>query len=113
VSQGIIELKNSWQIATDGVRKTGGGRKKSIEAIADINDKFIKVIWDHTAGDPMDEKIRWTNLTHQEIADRLKDEGIEVSKKIVKNLFKKHGYVKRKAQKVLGTGMTADRNGSL
>lgn len=111
VRQGILELKNPGLFdETDRVRKEGGGRKESIETIPDIDDKFIKVIWDHTAGDPMDETIRWTNLTHQQIADRLKEEGVDVSKKIVKKLFKKHGYVKRKAQKVLSTGTTKDRN---
>jgi len=75
-----------------------------------IDEKFIKVIWNHTAGDPMDEKIRWTDLTHQQIADRLKTEGVEVSRKIVKKLFKKHGYVKRKAQKVISTGTCKGRN---
>ena len=68
------------------------------------------LIWNHTAGDPMDEKVRWTNLTHQQIADKLKEEGVEVSKKIVKQLFKRHGYVKRKALKTVSTGTCKDRN---
>jgi len=58
VSRGIIELQNSEQIEKDRIRKKGGGRKTSLETIPDINEKFIKVIWNHTAGDPMDEKIR-------------------------------------------------------
>ena len=110
VSRGILEITNSEQIEKDRIRKKGGGRKTSLVTIPDINEKFIKVIWDHTAGDPMDEKIRWTNLTCQQIADRLKEEGVEVSKKIVKKLFKKHGYVKRKAQKVINNGTCEGRN---
>ena len=110
VSRGILELKNPELIEKDRIRKKGGGRKEKLETIPDIDEIFIMVIWNHTAGDPMDEKIRWTNLTHQQIADRLKEEGIDVSKKIVKNLFKRHGYVKRKAQKSLSTGTSKDRN---
>ena len=34
-----------------------------------IDKKFITVIRDHTAGDPMDKNIRWTHLTHQLIAN--------------------------------------------
>ena len=110
VARGIRELNEPEQIEEDRVRKKGGGRKSSIENIPDINEKFIKVIWDYTAGDPMDEKLRWTHLTHQEIADKLKEEGVDVSRKIVKRLFKKHGYVKRQAQKVLSTGTCKYRN---
>ncbi|MDM8542899.1 hypothetical protein QUF90_17640 [Desulfococcaceae bacterium HSG9] len=108
VNRSMFELNNPEQIEKDRTRKKGGGRKTSLEAIPDINEKFIKVIWNYTAGDPMDEKIRQTNLTSQQIADRLKAEGVEVSKKIVKKLFKKHGYVKRKAQKVISTAAIPD-----
>jgi len=110
VRRGMMELNNPEQIEKDRTRKKGGGRKESLETIPDIDEKFIKVIWNYTAGDPMDEKIRWTNLTHQQIADRLKEEGVEVSRKIVKKLFKKHGYVKRTAQKAISTGTCEGRN---
>jgi len=111
VKRGITELKNPEQIEKDRVRKKGGGRKTSLVTIPDTDEKFIKVIWNHTAGDPMDENIRWTHLTHQLIADRLKEDAeIEISRKIVKQLFKKHGFVKRSAQKELSIGKTKDRN---
>ena len=93
ISRGIVELKNPELIEKDRDRKKGGGRKLSINTIPCINEAFLAVVYNYTAGDPMDERIRWTNLTHQQIADKLKEEGIEVSKKIVKQLFKKHGYV--------------------
>jgi hypothetical protein len=70
----------------------------------------LEVIFFYTAGDPMDDKVRWTHLTHQQIADKLKDKEIDVSRKIVKQLFKKQGYVKRKAQKVIGIGTCKYRN---
>ena len=110
VSRGIMELQSPDLLDKDRIRKKGGGRKKSIESITHLDEKFIMVIWNHTAGDPMDEKVRWTNLTHQQIADKLKEEGVEVSKKIVKQLFKRHGYVKRKAVKTVSTGTCKDRN---
>jgi hypothetical protein len=64
----------------------------------------------YTAGDPMQEQVRWTNLTYQEIIDHMSAEGITISKPVVKQLLKKHGYVKRKAQKRLSTGEHRDRN---
>jgi hypothetical protein len=104
ISSGILELKNPELIEMERVRKKGGGRKLSINNISGINEAFLEVIYDYTAGDPMDDKIRWTHLTHQQIADKLKEEGIEVSRKIVKQLFKENGYVKRSAQKVISIG---------
>jgi hypothetical protein len=110
ISRGIVELKNPELIEKDRDRKKGGGRKLSINTIPGINEAFLAVVYNYTAGDPMDERIRWTNLTHQQIADKLKEEGIEVSRRIVKQLFKKHGYVKRAAQKVIGTGTCKSRD---
>ncbi|MCP4105006.1 MAG: ISAzo13 family transposase [Desulfobacteraceae bacterium] len=111
VARGITELQNPELIVKEGVRKKGGGRKKSISCIPDINEHFLIVICNYTAGDPMDERIRRTNLTHQQIADKLREEAeTEVSRKIVRQLFKKHGFVKRKAQKSLSTGSCEYRN---
>ena len=110
IYKGIWELNHPENILKNGIRVKGGGRKQSINSIPDLDEKFLDVIRNYTAGDPMDEKIRWTNLTHQQIADKLKEVGVEISRKIVKKLFKKHGYKKRKAQKSLSTGSSKDRN---
>jgi hypothetical protein len=111
IHRGISELKNPDKIENNGIRAKGGGRKRSIETIPNLSEKFLKVLRDYTAGDPMDDTIRWTNLTHQQIADKLKeDDGIEVSRRIVKQLFKKHGYKKRKAHKSLSIGKSKNRN---
>lgn len=110
IRRGISELKNPETIEKNKNRAKGGGRKKSIDCIPGIDEKFLNVLRDYTAGDPMDEKVRWTNLTLQQIADKLKKEGINISKKIVKQLFKRHGYTKRKAQKTVSTGESKDRN---
>jgi len=110
ILRGIYELDHPESIEKDRIRTKGGGRKASLENIPDLDTNFLEVIYFYTAGDPMDEKVRWTHLTHQQIADKLKEKGIEVSRKIVKKLFKKHGYVKRKAQKVIGIGTCEYRN---
>lgn len=110
ILRGILELKHPELIEKNRIRKKGGGRKTSLESIPDIDVSFLEVIFFYTAGDPMDEKVRWTHLTHQQIADKLKEKGINVSRKIAKQLFKKHGYVKRKAQKVIGIGTCKYRN---
>ncbi len=110
INRGINELTNPETIVDKRIRKKGGGRKSSIENIPNLNKYFLEIIADHTAGDPMDETIKWTNLTHQQVCDKLKEKGVAVSRKIVKKLFKKNGYVKRAAQKVLAIGSSKDRN---
>ncbi len=82
------------------IRQAGGGRKKYSEKWPQINEQFLSVIKEHTAGDPMDERVVWTDLSHQEIQQLLGETyDVWVSKPIVKKLLKKHGYRQRKAQK--------------
>ena len=82
------------------IRKTGGGRKPYRVSHPEIDDQFLSVLRDHTAGDPMDEKVLWTNLREKEIVKALKnDHGVEVSRNVVRQILKKHGYRLRKAQK--------------
>ncbi len=69
INRGIQELSQPELIVKDGIGKKGGGRKSGLENIPDIDVKFLQVLSDNTAGDPMDENIRWTHLTHQLIAD--------------------------------------------
>jgi len=93
------------------VRQEGGGRKPSHERIPGLDAAFPQVLADHTAGAPMRANVKWTNLTHQEIADRLaEDHGIAVSVTLVKRLLGHHDVVRRKAQKHQRTGECAHRD---
>ena len=45
----------------------------------------------YTAGDPMDEKVRWTNLKPWQIAKLIGQEyEIQVSLNVIRQLLKKH-----------------------
>lgn len=82
------------------IRNVGGGRKQYLISHPEIHEQFLSVLRDHTAGDPMDEKTLWTNLREWEIVEALqKDYRVKVSRNIVRQLLKKHGYRLRKAQK--------------
>ena len=54
--------------------------------------------------------VRWTNLTLDQIAERLAEAGTPVSVTVVKQLLRKHHSIKRKARKSLSMGQHADRN---
>jgi Rhodopirellula transposase DDE domain len=64
-----------------------------------IEANFQKVLEDHTAGDPMRLEVKWTNLSRRQIAARIKDLGTAVSRDVVSQWLKKHGYRRRKASK--------------
>ncbi len=112
VSKGAGEVSRLPQREVDQrIRKKGGGRKSYREKCAEIDEKFLLVLRDHTAGDPMDEKVRWTDLTLGEIVKALReDHGIRVSKWVVRQLLKKHNYRRRKAQKKRTMKQVAHRN---
>jgi hypothetical protein len=92
------------------VRRPGGGRKRCLDTMPQLEENFLRVLRDSTAGDPMREGVRWTNLTRAEIAQRLKEAGTPVSVTVVKQLLRKSRYVKCKAQKSQAMGQHADRN---
>lgn len=102
VKQGIKELKRL-PIDTQYdpcIRQSGAGRRPYDQVYPDIDQKFLDVLHDYTAGDPMQEGILWTDLTMREIASRLADKhGIQVSLTVIRQLLDKHNYVRRKAQK--------------
>ena len=82
------------------IRQPGGGRKPYYETYPGIDEQFLAVLRDYTAGDPMQEDVRWTNLTPREIAERLVEEHqVKVSATVIRKLLKKHNYRRRKAQK--------------
>ena len=52
----------------------------------------------------MRSEVRWTNLSLKEISRRLAKKGTPASKRVLRPLLKKLGFVKRKAHKTLAMG---------
>lgn len=102
IAQGIDDLQSlpEEEVLGRRIRKPGAGRKPYDETHPDLDQAFFAVLKDHTAGDPMDAQVVWTDLTQQEIADRLAAApGIQVSRTVVRQLLRKHQYRARKMQK--------------
>ena len=111
IRRGCCELGEPLK-AGSRIRRPGGGRKKRIKSQkgSELNTVFLDVVSGNTAGDPMREEKRWTNLSRQLIADRLASQGHSVSRNIVFQLLKEHKFSKRKAQKSMTMGEHRDRN---
>jgi len=112
ITEGKNEIENieSEKFNAQGIREKGGGRKSCIEQIPELDEAFLRVVQEHTAGDAMNTEIKWTYLNQSQIVEGLKQQGIEISAPIVRKLLDKHKYVKRKAQKQLAIGQTENRN---
>ena len=79
--------------------------------IEGLNAAFLRVIERHTAGSPMDDSIKWTHLTRQQIADRLADEeAISISVTVVDQVLDNHQFRRRQALKRKATGSNPARN---
>ncbi|MDI9395757.1 MAG: ISAzo13 family transposase, partial [Euryarchaeota archaeon] len=88
----------------------GGGKKKIIDTVENIDEVFFEILKNHTAGSPMDEEIKWTNLNQKEISNAFKSKGMNITPHVVKQLLKKHGFVERKMQKAVTMKDCKDRN---
>jgi hypothetical protein len=87
-----------------------GGRKKASEAMPALEDNFIEVVSDHTAGDPMRQDVVWTYLSSTEISQRLDALGTPVSPDTVRGLLEDFGFAKRQAEKIKTMGEVPFRN---
>jgi len=98
---GQRELADPTQLPAAGrIRHPGGGRKRVLDQAPELDAQFEQVVAEQTAGDPMNADIKWTNLTPAQLADQLSTaHGQPVGVYVVKQLLKKHKYVRRKARK--------------
>jgi len=110
VAHGIDDFNSGTALQQQTVRQPGGGRKSAFETIDNLDAVFLRVLTEHTAGSPMDETVKWTNLTRREISARMHDAGITVSVTVIDQLLEKHHFRKRKAAKTIATGTNEQRD---
>jgi hypothetical protein len=110
IMAGINEITKGTETPDDRIRKPGGGKKKIIDTVENIDEVFFEILKDNVAGSPMDKEIKWTNLSLKEISKAFESKGMNISPHVVKQLLKKHGFVKRKMQKAATMKDCKDRN---
>ena len=99
ITRGMSELEKPLPENEKRIRLPGSGRKAVLPTTPELDAAFQRVLENHTAGSPMDETIKWTNLTRAEIATGLQEEGFRVSVTIVDQLLEKHNFRRRQAFK--------------
>lgn len=111
IKRGIEELKLPESMNQSRIRAKGGGRKRKLDTMEGLESAFERVIDRHIAGSPMDEEIRWTHLTRQQIADLLwSEEEIKVSVTVIDQLLEQQNFRRRQAFKTKATGNNPLRN---
>lgn len=104
LEKGIQELNDESVLAQERIRLEGGGRKNVLETMEGLSEAFLRVLKDNTAGSPMDESVKWTNLTRPQIVELLEKEGFKISVTVVDQLLEKHKFRKRKPFKSVAGG---------
>ena len=110
LERGLAELESDEPLEIDRIRKSGAGRPPYEKKHSGIDDAFLNIIDHHTAGSPMDETIKWTNLSRQDLANALKEVGFDVSVTVVDQLLKKHDFRRRQAVKSVAGGRAENRD---
>jgi hypothetical protein len=99
VRLGKQELLSGNLLPKGQIRRSGGGRKKKAHLMDQLPSVIMSILQPYTAGSPMNESIKWTNLTLTRISELLKGNGLNVGRYVVKGLMKQLGYVRRKMVK--------------
>jgi hypothetical protein len=99
ITRGQQELKTDLSNEEKRLRKSGGGHKLLLPTLDGIDKAFLEILSNHTAGSPMDETIKWTNLSRPAIAEKLDEQGFSVSVTLVDQRLKKHNFRPRQAFK--------------
>ena len=83
---GMQELESQSALNQQRIRNLGAGRKSALATLDGLEEAFSRVLEEKTAGSPMDEAMKWTHLTRQQIAAALALQGFTVSVTVVDQL---------------------------
>jgi hypothetical protein len=86
------------------VRRPGGGRTPIGQRKPQLKSLLHEILEADSAGSPTDERVRWTDLKPLQLAQRLFEHGIEVSRNTAATLLDQAGFRRRALCKELITG---------
>src|SRR5262249_51227498 len=76
---GREEMLHGSNVPKGRIRRPGGGKKRIMEKVENIDEICLEIVKDHTAGSPMDEEVKGTNLGQKAISQAFRERGYNVS----------------------------------
>ncbi len=111
VSRGMKEVQNPKTIVSEGIRKSGGGRKPATATDPDLLHDLEQLIAPETRGDPQ-SPLRWTCKSTRKLTAELQamKPGRSVSPTLVSKLLREMGYSLQGNRKTLEGTEHPDRD---
>jgi len=103
IHKGLRELAGELEPPTEGVRRRGGGRKRSSAKDPYLVSALEALVDPDSRGDPM-SPLRWTCKSTRQLADALSAQGHSASHRLVGELLRAAGYsLQANAKRLEGT----------
>jgi transposase len=111
IYEGIKELENPDELRnnTNRTRGLGAGRKKAVDTNPKLRGALDALLEPITRGDP-ESPLRWTCKSLRVLAEELKEQGYDVSHRIVGDLLHEMGYSLQSNRKTCEGKQHPDRN---
>jgi len=109
IGRGLDELADLDALATNRVRRPGGGRKKLSSMNATLLDDLLGLVCPSERGDPM-SPLRWTCKSLRRLARELGEVGHKISHTVVGELLKAQNFSLQANRKTREGGGHADRD---
>jgi transposase len=109
IRRGIDELQGSAGSQTDRIRRSGGGRKRTVDTDPTLQADLEKLISPTERGDP-ESPLRWTSKSVRHLAQELKRMGHQASHQTVAQLLHDLGYSLQGNRKTLEGSSHPDRD---
>jgi hypothetical protein len=109
INRGIQELRSAGNEIGRRVRRPGGGRKSAVAHQPDLPAALEALIESAIRGDPC-SPLRWVSRSQRHLVKALRDQGFNVSQRVVANLLRELNYSCQANSKVREGGKHADRD---
>jgi hypothetical protein len=110
IGRGLKELRAQEQATGQRrIRRTGGGRKASVDKQPGLIEALTELIQSALRGDP-EAALLWVSKSQQHLAEALREKGYDVGRKVVGRLLRTMGFIPQVNAKTREGGKHPDRN---
>lgn len=110
ITEGKKDLEiHTIETKTARIRKEGGGRKKLVDKLPEIQRELDSLLDPATRGNPM-SPLRWTSKSTRQLSKALKTKSLNISHVTIAEILKDMGYSLQSNSKINEGGTHPDRN---